>query len=230
MAQGKKTFIFYSDWTNMIKEMPDNDAGQLLKHILSYVNDEDPTTDNILVKMAFGHMKPMLKKDLEKWNKQLIQFSKMGKKSAKNRIKSKVEPTLTHVEPTSTVNVNDNVNGNDNVNKKKKTTKIIFPFNTESFKQIWEVWKTYKKDQHKFTYKSAVSEQAALKQLGELSKNNEITAKKIIERSIANGWSGHFELKKNEKGRNSTPRKTTLDPTSADDIEWFTSPHEKGMA
>ena len=44
--------------------MPNSDAGELIKHVLSYVNDENPTTDNILVKMAFGHMKPMLKKDL----------------------------------------------------------------------------------------------------------------------------------------------------------------------
>ena len=42
MAQGKKTFIFYSDWINMVREMPDKDAGALLKHILSYVNDENP--------------------------------------------------------------------------------------------------------------------------------------------------------------------------------------------
>jgi len=122
MAENKKTFIFYSDWINMIKEMPDKDAGQLLKHILSYVNDEEPTTDNILVKMAFGHMKPMLKSDLEKWEKQLTKFSEMGKASAKKRAELKVEPTLTYVEPTSTVNdnVNVNVNVNDNVNENKE--------------------------------------------------------------------------------------------------------------
>lgn len=114
MAEGKKTFIFYSDWINMVREMDNEDAGELLKHILSYVNDENPTTDNKFVKMAFGHMKPMLKSDLDKWDKQLKKFSDMGKASAESRkVKKKptyVKPTLTQVEPTCTVNDNDNVN------------------------------------------------------------------------------------------------------------------------
>lgn len=127
MAEGKKTFIFYSDWINMVKEMPDTDAGQLLKHILGYVNDENPQTDNVLVKMAFGHMKPLIKDDLIKWEKRLNQYSEMGKKSADKRAKDKlnptyVEPTLTKDEPTPTVNVNVNVNENDNVNVNDSVT------------------------------------------------------------------------------------------------------------
>ena len=116
MAEGKKTFIFYSDWINMVSEMPDKEAGMLLKHILEYVNDKYPETDNPLVKMAFGHMKPMLKKDLDKWAKQLQKYSDMGKLSAEKRKKqhkaTQVEPTLTHVEPRNTVNDNVNVNNN----------------------------------------------------------------------------------------------------------------------
>ena len=119
MAKEKKTFIFYSDWINIVREMPDADAGVLLKHILSYVNAEKPTTDNLLVKMAFGHMKPMLKKDLEKWEKQLQKFSDMGKASAEKRKKqhtlTQVEPTLTQVERRNTVNDNVNVNTNTTI-------------------------------------------------------------------------------------------------------------------
>ena len=116
MAAGKKTFIFYSDWINLVREMDNEDAGELLKHLLSYVNDEDPTTENKFVKMAFGHMKPMLKRDLDKWDKQLKKFSDMGKASAEKRkvklAKTNVEPKLTQVKPTCTVNDNDNVNVN----------------------------------------------------------------------------------------------------------------------
>jgi len=134
MAANKKTFIFYSDWVNMIREMPDKDAGELLKHILSYVNDEEPSTDNLLVKMAFGHIMPMLKADLQKWDKQLKTYSDMGKKSAASRGKNKVEPTLTKVQPTSTVNVNvnDNVNVNVNENKDKEA---VFKKNLLTFQE-----------------------------------------------------------------------------------------------
>lgn len=130
MATGKKTFVFYSDWSNMIKEMPNEDAGELLKHILAYVNDESPESKNLLVKMAFGHMKPMLKADLLKWDKQLKSYSNMGKKSAEARASTKVQPTLTKVERTSTVNVNVNDNVNVNVDYKD----IISEWNSFTWK------------------------------------------------------------------------------------------------
>ena len=51
---------------------------------------------------------------------------------------------------------------------------------------MWDAWKDYKKVQHRFTYKSPKSEQAALMQLGRLAGENE-AALAIIEQSIANG-------------------------------------------
>lgn len=132
MAEGKKTFIFYSDWINMVREMPNEDAGELLKHILSYVNDENPETKNILVKMAFGHMMPILKRDLKKWETQLKTYSEMGKKSAEKRALNQEQPKSTYVEPTPTVNDNDNDNDNVNVNENdfenKKKEKEVFNF------------------------------------------------------------------------------------------------------
>ena len=155
MAEGKKTFIFYSDWINMINEMPDVDAGLLLKHILKYVNDENPQTDNLLVKMAFGHMKPMLKSDLEKWETQLKRFSDMGKKSAKKRALNNVEPMLTYVEPTSTVNVNDNVKVIKDINSRKQDFyKSLIPFlsqyDKELLKEFFEYWSEHGEKDRKF--------------------------------------------------------------------------------
>jgi hypothetical protein len=152
MAEGKKTFVFYSDWVNMIREMPDKDAGELLKHILSYVNDEEPSTDNLLVKMAFGHIMPMLKADLQKWDKQLKNYSDMGKKSAASRGKKNVEPTLTKVKPTSTVNDNVNVNVNDNKDKEAVFKKTLLTFqdnyDVELLKEFFYYW-TEKSDNGK---------------------------------------------------------------------------------
>lgn len=114
MAQGKKTFIFYSDWINMVKEMPDKDAGELLKHILLYVNDENPETENILVRMAFGHMKPMLKADLSRWESIREIRTKNGRKGGQANAKQ-TEANAKQLEAVN-VNVNDNVNDNVNVN------------------------------------------------------------------------------------------------------------------
>ena len=61
----------------------------------------------------------------------------------------------------------------------------------------WNKWKEYKKAEFRFNYKSEISEQAAKTELINLSSNNEETAIKIIEQSIANGWKGFFKLKEN---------------------------------
>jgi len=111
MAENKKTFIFYSDWVNMIREMPDEDAGQLLKHILSYVNDENPETKNILVRMAFGHMKPLLKADLQRWDVIREKRKKAGRKGGQANAKQ----NKANAKQVEAVNDNVNVNVNDNV-------------------------------------------------------------------------------------------------------------------
>jgi len=114
----------------MIREMPNEDAGELLKHILSYVNDEEPETKNLLVKMAFGHMKPMLKEDLEKWDKIREIRKKAGSKGGKASVKQNEANAYQNKSIAKQVQaVNDNVNVNDNINviKKEGKRKIFTP-------------------------------------------------------------------------------------------------------
>lgn len=89
--------------------------------------------------------------------------------------------------------------------KEDKKKEVVFPFNSIEFNSMWEHWKTYKKQDHKFSYKSLVSEQAALNELSKLSNGNESAALEIINQSIAKGWKGFFEIKNettNGKGKN----------------------------
>jgi len=79
--------------------------------------------------------------------------------------------------------------------KEGVSSNIVFPFTSEAFKSIWELWKKFKLQEHKFKYKSEISEQAALKDLSEISDSHEATAIKIIEKSMAKGWQGLFALK-----------------------------------
>lgn len=72
---------------------------------------------------------------------------------------------------------------------------IVFPFDSISFKELWDNWKEFKNQEFNFRYKSVQSEQAALSKLGELSKMDEEKAKRIILQSMANGWKGFFDLK-----------------------------------
>ena len=67
MAEGKKSFTAYCDWKETFDSLPDDKAGQLIKHLFSYVNDENPQTEDILIKAVFAQIKATLKRDLKKW-------------------------------------------------------------------------------------------------------------------------------------------------------------------
>ena len=67
MAKDKKSFLLYADQQSVFKQLPDEIAGQLIKHIFSYVNDENPITDNLIINIAFEPIKLQLKRDLQKY-------------------------------------------------------------------------------------------------------------------------------------------------------------------
>jgi len=79
-------------------------------------------------------------------------------------------------------------------NVKIENPEIILPFNSEEFKNKWELWKAYRKE-IKRPIKGIISEQAALKNLSEISNHNESTAIQIIDQSMSKNWQGLFELK-----------------------------------
>ena len=78
MAENKKGFILYCDLIHTIKKMPDDKAGLLFKHLLAYVNDENPTTDDLLIELTFEPIKQQLKRDLNKWENELIKKGDSG--------------------------------------------------------------------------------------------------------------------------------------------------------
>ena len=121
MAENKKGFVLYADQKSIIDMLPNDKAGELLKHIFAYVNDENPINEDPLINLAFEPIKLQLKRDLQKWEETRAKRSIAGSISAEKR-KQQNQQVLTSVKsveqrPTnSTVIVNDNVNVNVNVN------------------------------------------------------------------------------------------------------------------
>jgi|694.fasta_scaffold73774_3 hypothetical protein len=97
--------------------------------------------------------------------------------------------------PNSDPNAKESKVNKNKVNKIKEVIEVELPFNSPSFRTSWNDWKDYKKNCHKFSFKTQSSETLSLKQLVNLSNHNEINAIEIINQSIANGWKGFFELK-----------------------------------
>lgn len=67
MAENKRSFLLYADFANIFYELTDEEAGQLIKHLFKYVNDENPVMDNRLLKIVFEPIKLQLKRDLKQW-------------------------------------------------------------------------------------------------------------------------------------------------------------------
>jgi hypothetical protein len=61
MATDKKSFVLYCDQQNIFNMLPDEIAGKLIKHILAYVNDENPVADDLVLQLAFEPIKMQLK-------------------------------------------------------------------------------------------------------------------------------------------------------------------------
>jgi len=85
MAENKKSFVAYADWKETFDALSDEKAGQLIKHIFAYVNDENPESEDMLINAVFASIKQTLKRDLRKWEKQYAQRVEAGKRSAQVR-------------------------------------------------------------------------------------------------------------------------------------------------
>ncbi len=110
MAENKKSFLLYTDVFFTVEKLTDEKAGQLFKHILAYVNDKYPETDDIILQIAFEPIKQSLKRDLRKYESIREKRSLAGLASANKRqqVSTSVEQNE-QVSTHSTVSVSDNV-------------------------------------------------------------------------------------------------------------------------
>jgi len=154
MAQDKKSFILYSDLIHTVKHLTNEQAGDLFKHILEYVNDNDPVSENPITNIAFEPIKQQLKRDLKKFEDVKVKRSIAGKASAEKRKQNSTNSTSvksvkqTSTNPTDNVNVNDNVNVIVNVNdinkRKEEFKNSLTPFlelyNKDLLNEFFSYW------------------------------------------------------------------------------------------
>jgi hypothetical protein len=114
--EGKKSFVLYTDQREVFDELDDEDAGKLIKHIFSYVNDENPDTQDKLLRIAFAPIKTQLKRDLKSWENKQEQRKEAARKSVESRQRTATDVNERSISLGGNVNGNVNVNGNGNVN------------------------------------------------------------------------------------------------------------------
>mgnify|MGYP003525933683 FL=1 len=215
MATGKKSFVAYADWKDVFDELPDEDAGKLIKHIFAYVNDENPKSESVLIHAVLANIKNTLKRDKDKWELQIEKRRKAGQKSAEMRATKSNERSIPFNEetrnPTVSDNVNVSVNDNDILLEKETKDIIIVPeFNFKNSlidlgieKEIVDQWLLVRKT------KKAVNTEIAFQSIKkELDKTN-LGPNECIKIAVEHSWSGYKSewinnLKNNNNGKSNT--------------------------
>lgn len=119
MAENKKSFVLYADLIHTLEALDDDEAGRLFKHVLRYVNDQNPEAQDKITKVSFEPIKQQLKRDLREWENIRIERAANGRegglKSAETR-RSKMKQNEAKVELASKNEANEAVNVTVTVN------------------------------------------------------------------------------------------------------------------
>ena len=144
MAKDKKSFLLYADQKSVFEQLPDEIAGRLIKHIFSYVNDENPQTEELIIKIAFEPIRLQLKRDLQKYEgireRNSVNARKRWDATASNGI-----PKDTKNADNDNDTDTDNVTDNDIINKRDKS--LLVGGNKLDMNLVFdEVWSFYTKN------------------------------------------------------------------------------------
>lgn len=85
----KKSFIIYDSWGELLYNLPDDIAGQLIKQIIAYSFDmEQPKIDNQVISAMFAMIKSKLDDDAEAYAETIKKRSDGGRKGMSKRWKN----------------------------------------------------------------------------------------------------------------------------------------------
>jgi hypothetical protein len=115
MAKDKKGFILYCDLQYTINKLTDEQAGKLFKHILRYVNDENPVAEDLITEIAFEPIKQQLKRDLVKFEDTKVKRSEAGKAGANKRWQTEAKDSK-RIQTIAKIADKDNVKVKEKVN------------------------------------------------------------------------------------------------------------------
>ena len=127
MAKNKKSVLIYVDWIATFNKLEDDEAGRLIKHFFSYVNDLNPTSDR-LTELLFEPIKQQLKRDLKAYEQTCERNSLNASLRWNKNNATACDRIRTDAKHADNDNDNDNDTYNiDNNNSKRKSKRFSPP-------------------------------------------------------------------------------------------------------
>ena len=91
MAKEKNSFVLYTELIETVDELTNEQAGVLFKHILRYVNDQNPDAPDEMTRLLFIPIRQNLKRDLKKWESIRLRNSLNGQKGGRPKKTEKTQ-------------------------------------------------------------------------------------------------------------------------------------------
>tara|TARA_R110000765_G_scaffold128155_1_gene226264 strand:- start:728 stop:1315 length:588 start_codon:yes stop_codon:yes gene_type:complete len=179
MATDKKSFILYCDQRGTWERLSNEQAGKLIKHVLAYVNDENPEAD-FITELAFEGIKRALKADLIKYEQIKTKRIESGRKGGKQTQANQASAT--------SAKANQAVNGNGNV----IVNGILLEKET---KGLFNEWLDFRKKMRK----PIIVESTLISLAKKIKAEGYLRSREVIQHSMDNQYQGLFWKKQKEK-------------------------------
>lgn len=188
MANEKKSFLLYCDIIHTVEQLTDEQAGDLFRHILRYVNDQDPQSDSVITKIAFEPIKQALKRDLDKYKSICERNSDNAKK--------RWDATASDRIPKHTKNADIDIDIDIDIDKDRKVNKGFVKPSIEEIKtymteigmaDVSEKWFDYYESNGWLVGKNKMKNwKAAVRTWKNNNLSNNVTTPQIIHRKVFN--------------------------------------------
>jgi len=171
MAKDKTSFILYADQRSYFDKLTDDEAGRLIKHIFSYVNDENPNPVDRITDLSFEPIKLQLKRDLKKYEVVVNRNQENGKKGGRPKNQEEPKKPSGLFDNPSKPKKADNDTVNDTVNDTDiNSSKLLSVFNSILGKQT-RVVNAKTKSQIKDRLKEGYTKEDIVKAITNASKD-----------------------------------------------------------
>ena len=178
MSKNKKSFLLYCDLIHTVDQLTNEQAGDLFKHILRYVNDQEPQTDNVITRIAFEPIKQSLMRDLVKYKSICERNSDNAKKRWDATASDGIRPLTKNADSDS-----DRDSERDNVK--------------EEYKLSFDLWLKYKKEKKQRYTRTGIEQ--LIKSCQSKYTPKEFT--EVVEHSITQNYSGLYAPKDFDKNK-----------------------------